>query len=585
MNEDSSSESPHSPYPGLRPFRWQESILLTGRDALVKAGLDKLKENRFLAVLGPVGCGKTSLVEAGLVPHVHGGKLTSDAPGKPKVVHIRPGKGNPLRMLAAELVAISNDDPEEYAVSSDCCALRNDLMAPGTLERYLEGIEKLKRFNLVLFVVDPFESLFFLTESNAEADDVKVFIHRLLDLANLGTNIKAYVVIGIRVEFLEPCCQVERLADAISQSLVLVPRLSREQCVDAVKRAAERFRAGIHDDLGALLERHLESTGCNLPLLQHAMMRTWAGWQEKNGAGFQPSRRRKITKKYYKGLNGLARSLSECADEALKELGQAGSEIDRGRYERIAKRLFQALGRQVKFSVETKIPIRLGGLWESLLSKFEGEPGFDQKVLEQGFLNLMNKFREPGVGLISPSLDELERRFTVADLKSDEIVELGHTCLIRHWGRLESWVAEPPDQDKVFFSYNTPERKEVLRIWHDVAREGIQPWIDVYALLAGDLIVASIREAIAHAQTIVVFWGQDGMGMYQDFEVEIAIKKAIKQPHRRVIPVILPSFEGSPDDLPDSLSVRVCVDFRNEPAAAHRRLVEAIVGSREIKRG
>ena len=65
-----------SPYVGLRPFFEREALLFFGRDPHVRDLLAKLAQRqRFLAVLGASGTGKSSLVRAGLIPALHRGAL------------------------------------------------------------------------------------------------------------------------------------------------------------------------------------------------------------------------------------------------------------------------------------------------------------------------------------------------------------------------------------------------------------------------------------------------------------------------------------------------------------------------------
>ena len=68
------------PYPGLRPFEAEDEPLFFGREAQVSAMLHQLEDHRFVAVVGSSGCGKSSLVRAGLLPVIHEGFLlgTSD---------------------------------------------------------------------------------------------------------------------------------------------------------------------------------------------------------------------------------------------------------------------------------------------------------------------------------------------------------------------------------------------------------------------------------------------------------------------------------------------------------------------------
>ena len=57
-----------NPYPGLRPFETGESHLFYGRDQQIGELVTRLERDRFVAVVGVSGGGKSSLVRAGLIP-------------------------------------------------------------------------------------------------------------------------------------------------------------------------------------------------------------------------------------------------------------------------------------------------------------------------------------------------------------------------------------------------------------------------------------------------------------------------------------------------------------------------------------
>ena len=63
-----SSRAADCPYRGLQPFGTDDAEEFFGRDADIRAALARLAGSPFLAVSGASGCGKSSLVLAGLVP-------------------------------------------------------------------------------------------------------------------------------------------------------------------------------------------------------------------------------------------------------------------------------------------------------------------------------------------------------------------------------------------------------------------------------------------------------------------------------------------------------------------------------------
>src|SRR4051812_42919102 len=89
------------PYRGLQVFDLEHSEFYFGRDAEIQRLLEKLKTDRFLAVLGPSGSGKSSLVRAGLAPVVLRGGLE----GRWQSCVLRPGAA-PLTALAAAVAEL-----------------------------------------------------------------------------------------------------------------------------------------------------------------------------------------------------------------------------------------------------------------------------------------------------------------------------------------------------------------------------------------------------------------------------------------------------------------------------------------------
>src|SRR5215467_13850224 len=90
------------PYPGLRPFQPHEADIFFGREAHTDRLLEILQREHFLAVIGPSGSGKSSLVRAGLLPGLRLGALGSGSDWR--IAVLRPGD-QPVRSLASALLA------------------------------------------------------------------------------------------------------------------------------------------------------------------------------------------------------------------------------------------------------------------------------------------------------------------------------------------------------------------------------------------------------------------------------------------------------------------------------------------------
>ena len=90
-----------NPFPGLRPFRESEAHLFFGRSAHIDELLTELARSRFVAVMGASASGKSSLVNAGVLPALHGG-FAARVGSHWRIASFRPGV-SPIHNLARAL--------------------------------------------------------------------------------------------------------------------------------------------------------------------------------------------------------------------------------------------------------------------------------------------------------------------------------------------------------------------------------------------------------------------------------------------------------------------------------------------------
>src|SRR5580693_1593467 len=146
-----------NPFPGLRPFTQEEDYLFFGREEQTIELLQRLGGNRFVAVVGTSGSGKSSLVRCGLLSELLGGRML-EAGASWEIAVTHPG-GNPLAHLTDALLEADLYDREAENA-------RENLLA--TLSRSHFGLaEAVKQADLgegegtnFLLVVDQFEEIF-----------------------------------------------------------------------------------------------------------------------------------------------------------------------------------------------------------------------------------------------------------------------------------------------------------------------------------------------------------------------------------------------------------------------------------------
>ena len=104
------SEQVVNPYVGLRPFDREDSFYFFGRREQTAELLERLHDTHFLAVVGSSGCGKSSLIRAGLIPALLGGFLVEERDSW-RIGVMKPGD-SPIRNLAAALCDGDADEVE-----------------------------------------------------------------------------------------------------------------------------------------------------------------------------------------------------------------------------------------------------------------------------------------------------------------------------------------------------------------------------------------------------------------------------------------------------------------------------------------
>ncbi len=122
-------------------------------------------------------------------------------------------------------------------------------------------------------------------------------------------------------------------------------------------------------------------------------------------------------------------------------------------------------------------------------------------------------------------------------------------------------------QDKgydVFICYSHQDKDTVKDIAWRLKRQGIKPWLDEWNLKPGLDWQKEIENEIQQIRSVAVFIGKDGLGPWQNIEVE-AILKRFAEEERPIIHCILPECE-EPRELPLLLGTKKWIDLRkSEP--------------------
>jgi energy-coupling factor transporter ATP-binding protein EcfA2 len=407
------SATDHNPFPGLRSFRADEDYLFFGRENQVNSMVDKLSTTRFLAVVGSSGSGKSSLVNCGLCPALHRGLMTK-AGTSWRIAYFRPGS-DPIRAMARALAreGVLFDRFEVDGMSLEAiveATLRMSNLGLVDIQEQAQG----DTGDNLLVVVDQFEELFRFrslalgSNQRERARDTLAFVNLLLQAAK-HSRARIYVVLTMRSDFLGDCAQVLGLPEAINEGQYLVPRMTRDELRTAIAGPVGVPGAEISP---VLLTRLINDAGDNpdqLPILQHALNRTWARWQHAGKAEGA------LGLSQYDAVGGMSNALEQHAEKALAELHGERSK-------RLAEKIFKALTDKGTDARGIRRPTKFG----SLCALAEAPADEVARVI--------NVFRKPSRSFLMPPRDE--------DLEPETVIDISHESLMRVWTRLRNWVEE-----------------------------------------------------------------------------------------------------------------------------------------------
>ena len=375
----------HNPYKGLRAFQEADSADFFGRESLVAQLLEKLNPSsrlhRFLAIVGPSGSGKSSIVKAGLVPAIRNGKLPDSENWY--ILTIQPGP-LPLEELEIGLLGLAVDRVAE---------LREQL------ERDERGLLRAARLVLpkddseLLIIIDQFEELFTLVASEHERTE---FMNLLLAAAT-DPHSRVRIVVTIRADFYDRPLMVRGFSELIRDRTFAIVPLSSEELRSAILSPARASGAEIEPELATRIVTEVMEQPGALPLLQYALTELF----ERHEDGL-------ITRNSYQSIGGVLGALGQRAEAVYGALDQEGQAIARQAFLRLV-----SLGEGTEDTRRRVLLSEIQSMWQP--------PDRAREVIEAfGSSRLLTFDHDPSTR--TPT------------------VEVAHEALIREWARLRGWL-------------------------------------------------------------------------------------------------------------------------------------------------
>jgi WD40 repeat protein len=405
------------PYRGLQAFQEKDAKFFFGREALTEWLLNALRPsardpegNRFLAIIGPSGSGKSSLALAGLVPALRRGAL--DRSGDWPLTIFRPGP-DPLESLA---IALAADPALKPAMAS-----ASDLIdrMPGD-PRQLHLATRLALHHSpdsrrVLVLADQFEEIFTRCQSD---DRRRAFIDNLHYAHSIAGG-RTIVVLTMRADFYGRCAPYPTLAAALSDHQVLVGPMTEDELRPAIERPA--LLAGCEPEPGLVevLLRDMKDQPGALPHLEFYLDQIW-----------DRRRGRRLTLDAYQEMGGLQGALERRANELYEGFDDAQKDI--------CRRVFLRLTEPGEGTEDTKRRASARELGAS-----------------------------DSIATVIKALADTRLITLQAEKDGERLVEVSHEALIRGWSKLREWVEA--DREGLRIGHRLAE---VSREWNDERAQG-----------------------------------------------------------------------------------------------------------------
>jgi WD40 repeat protein len=372
------------PYRGLESFGEEHAEYFFGREGDVARLVEMLRRGRFVAVIGPSGSGKSSIVHAGLLPAVRRGGVAGGESWRR--LDLTPGE-KPLDALAAQLSTLPGAGaPSAADLAADESAL--DAALAGALDGRPED-------ETVLVVVDQLEEAFTLCQ---DAGARAAFLSGLVYAATVPGG-RAAVVVAMRADFYHRLAEHDGMRAAAAASQFALGPMDAAALRRAIEQPARQVGLELEPGLSRRILTDVAGRPGALPLLEYLLLELW-----------QRRRGKTLTLEAYGASGGVQGALARRAN-----LVYSGMSPER---QAITRRVLLRLTQPGEGAEDTRR--------RATMRELVTRPDEQEEV-------------EAVVGALA------EARLLTADrdeATGDVVVDVTHEALIRGWPELRGWIDE-----------------------------------------------------------------------------------------------------------------------------------------------
>ncbi|MHB9857898.1 nSTAND1 domain-containing NTPase [Streptomyces sp. YIM S03343] len=415
------------PYRGLAAFTPQDAGWFFGREQatadLVERVFERVSSGPLMLV-APSGAGKSSLLNAGLVPALaRPGGFPMPGADRWPVVSLTP-TAHPLEELLERTAKVLGSALD---ITARELADRPRSLLAAVRDRCARGPTEQRPPPPVrpVLLVDQFEELFTLCTEDGERRD---FVRVLTALAGPQSGYdSAVVVLGVRADFTGRCLELAELAPVFTDGLFVLPPMSVTGLRESITRPAELAGVTLEPGLVPLLLTDAgvrsgtggETPSVALPLVSHALLATW---QQRDDAT--------LTVAGYERTGGIRGAVARTAEDTFAQL-----------YPAEQKSIRRVLSRLVHVADDGTGATRRRASRTALIDSAPGSqsPGTQSLGTQSlGTEGTGGPDATAGPNGVSAALDVFVRaRLITVD---HDTVEITHEALLHAWPRLRDWI-------------------------------------------------------------------------------------------------------------------------------------------------
>ncbi len=374
------------PYRGLQTFEEEHAELFFGRAGDVQRLLEKLKATRFLAVVGPSGSGKSSLVRAGVIPALRKGGLSDS--NQWTIRSFNPGP-HPLAALAGNLLRVYSRDSMQATLDRMSTDDRTLHLAAALALAERPAAER------ILWVIDGFEEIFTLCRDDAER---RQFLANLLYAALIPDG-RNSAIVALRADFYPKCAAYPEFSARIAERQFVVTRMDEDGLRQVIEEPAWRVGLEFEPGLVDTILSDIAGQPGALPLLEHALLELW---ERRTG--------RMLTLEGYRESGGIERAVAKRAESVY-------STFDRNQ-QGISRRIMLRLTQPGEGTEDTRR--------RAAISELITDP--DEAGLVEAVVRALAEARLLTTG--------------GGEQAGEAWADVSHEALIRGWPRLRAWIEE-----------------------------------------------------------------------------------------------------------------------------------------------